>query len=55
MKIIVLFAAVVAVAILLRITPHYHCWGPQGGLFIAASNMTGECEFRGVLLELRRF
>lgn len=54
MKIIVLLAAVVAVVMLLRITPHYHCWGPQGGLFIATNDMTGECELKGVLLELRR-
>lgn len=53
MKVVVLLAILVAVVLLVKVTPHYHCWGPDGGLFIAASDMTGECELRGLLVQLR--
>jgi len=55
MKFILIFGLVVAAVVLLKVTPHYHCWGPEGGLFMAASDMTGDCRFNGVLFELRRF
>ena len=54
MKLVLIFALVVAALILIKATPHYHCWGPEGGLFMATSDMTGECRLNGVLLE-RRF
>lgn len=55
MKFILIFGLVVAALILLKVTPHYHCWGPEGGLFVATSDMTGECRLKGVLLQPRRF
>lgn len=55
MKFILIFGLLVAALVLLKVTPHYHCWGPEGGLFVAASDMTGECRLKGALVELRKF